>query len=82
MSGSSQSASLTQLRSDDRIRRSLSHQLGSTFVTLPELPYEQPVYEGTVYPGTLTAWETVPTIGLMGPVFRRMIELKLGCGEE
>jgi hypothetical protein len=40
------------------------------------------MYEGTVYPGTLTVRETVPTIGLVGPVFRRMIELELGCGEE
>jgi type II secretory pathway pseudopilin PulG len=31
-------------------------------VTLPELPYEKTVYEGPVYPGTLTYFGTVPTI--------------------
>jgi hypothetical protein len=52
-----------------------SHQRGCTLLTLPKLPYEQPVYEGTVYPGTLTGRETVPTIGLVGPLFDRTLEL-------
>jgi hypothetical protein len=36
-----------------------------TIVTLPELPYEQTLYEGPVYPSTLTEYTTVPTIGLV-----------------
>ena len=39
-----------------------------TIVTLLELPYEKPVYEGPLYPGTLTYQGTVPTIKL----FRQM----------
>jgi hypothetical protein len=33
-----------------------------TIVPLLELPYEKTVYEGPVYPGTLTYQETVPNI--------------------
>ena len=33
-----------------------------TIVTHPELPYERTVYEGPMYPGTLTYPRSVPTI--------------------
>jgi hypothetical protein len=37
-------------------------------VTPLELPYEKPVYEGPVYPGTLTCYEAVPNIKSVRPV--------------
>jgi len=38
------------------------------FVTPLELPYEKPVYEGPVYPGTLTCFGAVPNIKSVSPV--------------
>lgn len=37
-------------------------------VTPLELPYEKPVYERPVYPGTLTCYQAVPNIKSVRPV--------------
>jgi hypothetical protein len=46
---------------DDTFAR-LNLSANGTFVTPLELPYEKTVYEGPVYPGTLTYLRTVPNI--------------------
>jgi hypothetical protein len=46
----------------DRTFARLNPSTRGTFVTPPQLPYENTVYEGPVYPGTLTYLRTVPNI--------------------
>ncbi len=51
-----------------RFRKRATH---GTIVTLLQLPYEKPVYEGPVYTGTLTYYGTVPNIELVRRVSGR-----------
>jgi hypothetical protein len=62
-----------------RFRQRAAH---GTMVTLLELPYEKPVYEGPVYPGTLTSHGTVPNIKIsqtgVGAAIRKRVAGDIG----